>query len=151
MIDADQYGQMVEHNKTVELNTPQMIDYLRTDAHPQFTIWRFSAGSHSLTLVQQTRDLPHGLVTLFSILMTMNVSTWTEAIQSTCLDSSLPRSTIYLSSPFALRFSIEGKGYSLMVMLIAADFYVKLSYKQEEISIQKNLLSGNVYILPAHH
>ena len=54
---------------------------------------------------------------------------------------------IVFSSPFALRFSIEGKGYSLMVMLIAAGLLCRQNFlTSKEMSIQKNLLNGNVYI-----
>ena len=80
--------------KTVELNTPQMINYLRTDAHPPmyyFVLQRwftfFEPSTTSLRLASWINYLIGG------ILMTLDVSTWTERIKSTCLDSGLPWST----------------------------------------------------------
>ena len=116
--------------KTVELNTPQMINYLRTDAHPPiyylalqrwFTF--FEPSTTSLRLPSWINYLVGGiLMTIQTFQLGRNESNQ-RAWKAACLGA-----LIAFSSPFALRFAIEGKGYSLMVMLIAAGLLCRQNF-----------------------
>ena len=116
--------------KTVQLNTWQMIDYLRTDAHPPlyylalqrwFTF--FEPNTTSLRLASWISYLIGGiLMTIQAYQLGRN-----EANQRAWIAACLG-ALIAFSSPFALRFSIEGKGYSLMVMLIAFGLLCRQSF-----------------------
>ena len=116
--------------KTVELNTPQMINYLRTDAHPPLyylVLQRWFAFSEpsttSLRLASWINYLVGGiLMTIQTFQLGRNESN-KRAWIAACLGA-----LIVFSSPFALRFSIEGKGYSLMVMLIAAGLLCRQNF-----------------------
>ena len=116
--------------KTVELNTPQMINYLRTDAHPPLyylVLQRWFAflepSTTSLRLASWINYLVGGiLMTIQTFQLGRNESNKSAWIAA-CLGA-----LIVFSSPFALRFSIEGKGYSLMVMLIAAGLLCRQNF-----------------------
>ena len=120
-----------------------MINYLRTDAHPPIYYLRF-AGSHSEPSTTSLR-LPSWINYLVGgILMTIQTyqlgrsETNQRAWIAACLGA-----LIFFSSPFALRFSIEGKGYSLMVMLIAAG----LLCRQNFLTSKKQCQYRKIYLV----
>ena len=132
--------------KTVELNTPQMINYLRTDAHPPMyylTLQRwftfFEPSTTSLRLPSWINYLVGGiLMTIQTFQLGRNESNQ-RAWKAACLGA-----LIVFSSPFALRFSIEGKGYSLMVMLIAAGLLCRQNFltSNKQCQYRKVYLAG---------
>ena len=132
--------------KTVELNTPQMINYLRTDAHPPFYYlalqrWFtfFEPSTASLRIASWINYLVGGiLMTIQTFQLGRNESNQ-RAWKAACLGA-----LIAFSSPFALRFAIEGKGYSLMVMLIAAGLLCRQNFltSEKQCQCRKFYLAG---------
>lgn len=132
--------------KTVELNTPQMIDYLRTDAHPPiyylalqrwFTF--FEPSTTSLRLASWISYLFGGILMTIQTFQLGQKQSNRRAWIAACLGA-----LIVFSSPFALRFSIEGKGYSLMVMLIAAGLLCRQNFltSKKQCQYRKVYLAG---------
>lgn len=116
--------------KSAVLNAPQMLNYLRTDAHPPLyylylKCWFifFEPSTTTLRLASWIPYLIGGiLITIQTLQLGRNESN-RKAWIAACLGA-----LIAFSSPIALRFSIEGKGYSLMVMLITAGLLCRQNY-----------------------
>ena len=131
--------------KTVQLNTPQMINYLRTDAHPPiyylalqrwFTL--FEPSTTTLRLASWISYLVGGILMTIQTYQLGRSESNQRAWIAACLGA-----LIFFSSPFTLRFSIEGKGYSLMVMLIAAG----LLCRQNFLTSKKQCQYRKIYLV----
>lgn len=116
--------------KTVELNRAEMLSYLSTDAHPPlyylilhywFSI--FTPSTITLRLVSWIFYLIGGIFITLQSLQIGYIKSKESAWVSACLGS-----LIAFCSPFAINFAIEGKGYSLTVMLIAAGLFCRQRY-----------------------
>ena len=116
--------------KSAVLNAPEMLNYLRFDAHPPLyylylKCWFifFEPSTTTLRLASWIPYLTGGiLITIQTLQLSRNESN-RKAWVAACLGA-----LIAFSSPIALHFSIEGKGYSLMVMLIMAGLLCRQNY-----------------------
>jgi len=116
--------------KTVSLSTPQMMNYLRSDSHPplyylalQSWFSFFEPNTTTLRLASWINYVIGGILMTIQTFKLGKNETKSRAWVAACIGA-----LITFSSPIALRFSIEGKGYSLLVMLIAAGLICRQNY-----------------------
>ena len=116
--------------KTVSLSTPQMMNYLRSDSHPplyylalQSWFSFFEPNTTTLRLASWINYVIGGILITIQTFKLGKNETKSRAWVAACIGA-----LITFCSPIALRFSIEGKGYSLVVMLIAAGLLCRQNY-----------------------
>ena len=116
--------------KTVSLSTPQMMNYLRSDSHPPLYYlalrsWFsfFEPNTTTLRLASWINYVIGGILMTIQTFKLGKNETKSRAWVAACIGA-----LITFSSPIVLRFSIEGKGYSLAVMLIAAGLLCRQNY-----------------------
>ena len=116
--------------KTVSLSTPQMMNYLRSDSHPPLYYlalrsWFsfFEPNTTTLRLASWINYVIGGILMSIQTFKLGKNETKSRAWVAACIGA-----LITFSSPIVLRFSIEGKGYSLAVMLIAAGLLCRQNY-----------------------